>query len=204
MYYITPQTNAPQGVLNDYDLASWVGNKTVNNDRTGTIPFMALDLLNGGLEACVPRLYRHDAESFTWVLAYLSVATIEYTRKGGSVKFSWPPEMDAWFDENRVAHRASKQSLGLQYGDEVPVPERYARYTATTRQLIAYWVNRYASSSTSAKRGAAIPGDEDAAAALKALITKMEILLEGDMPDVFVELRTLLLRAIDMPTVLIV
>ncbi|KAF9647680.1 hypothetical protein BDM02DRAFT_2526506 [Thelephora ganbajun] len=199
MYYVTPQTNAPRGVLNDYDLASWAGKETVNNGRTGTIPFMALDLLNGGLEACVPRLYRHDAESFTWVLAYLSVVTIERKHKGGSAKFSWPPEMDAWFEENRVTHRSSKQSLGMQYGDEVPVPEHYARYTTTIRQLITYWVNRYASSSMEAKRGAAMPGDEDATATLKVLIAKMGK-FEGDAPDVFAGVKALLHGAVDVPT----
>jgi len=75
------------------------------------------------------RLYRHNAEPLTWVLAYRSVVTIERTRRGDAVKFSWPSEMDAWFDENRVTHLSSKQSLDVQCGNKVPVPERYARYT---------------------------------------------------------------------------
>ncbi|KAH9934131.1 uncharacterized protein B0H18DRAFT_1101692 [Fomitopsis serialis] len=45
------------------------------SERTGTIPFMALDLLrdaywNGNLE----RLYRHDLESFVWVVLYFAWA----------------------------------------------------------------------------------------------------------------------------------
>ena len=52
--------------------------------------------------------------------------------------------------------------------------------TATIRQLIVYWVNRYASS------------------------TKVETPFEGGVPNVFLESRALLLKAIDMLTVLVV
>ena len=78
MYAILAKTGKRIGIVNDLDLATWVGSLTTNNDRTGTIPFMAIDLLNGGLEDRIPRLYRHDLESFSWVLAYITVADIEY------------------------------------------------------------------------------------------------------------------------------
>ena len=56
MHDIPSKTGIPVGVVNDFDLAS-VDHSTTNNDRTGTIPFMAIDLLNGGLETRIPRLY---------------------------------------------------------------------------------------------------------------------------------------------------
>jgi hypothetical protein len=61
------------GILNDFDLAHLNGRpRPSGSDRTGTMPFMALNLLtveawNGKVE----RLYRHDCESFAWVLLWI-------------------------------------------------------------------------------------------------------------------------------------
>ncbi|KAG2107959.1 uncharacterized protein F5147DRAFT_837161 [Suillus discolor] len=61
------------GVLNDYDLSSLanaVGPQ--GNERTGTVPFMALELLTkDGQQGKVKHLYRHDLESFMWVFAWI-------------------------------------------------------------------------------------------------------------------------------------
>lgn len=60
--------------LNDFDLAHVRGHpKPSGWERTGTMPFMAVELLteeawNGQVE----RLYRHDCESFAWVLVWIS------------------------------------------------------------------------------------------------------------------------------------
>jgi len=63
----------PIGVLNDYDLSSLanvVGPQ--GNERTGTVPFMALDLLTAKAQRGeVKHLYRHDLESFMWVFAWV-------------------------------------------------------------------------------------------------------------------------------------
>ncbi|KAG8990627.1 hypothetical protein FRB94_004534 [Tulasnella sp. JGI-2019a] len=62
------------GVLNDFDLATMVGAKhATNSERTGTLPFMALDLLTRkGCNGEVEHLYRHDLESFLWVLVWIT------------------------------------------------------------------------------------------------------------------------------------
>ncbi|KAG1893861.1 uncharacterized protein F5891DRAFT_985493 [Suillus fuscotomentosus] len=54
------------GVLNDYDLSSLADDPGPRgNERTGTVPFMALDLLTkDGQQGKVKHLYRHDLESF--------------------------------------------------------------------------------------------------------------------------------------------
>ncbi|KAG2114188.1 uncharacterized protein F5147DRAFT_607426 [Suillus discolor] len=61
------------GVLNDYDLSSLanvVGPQ--GNERTGTVPFMALDLLTEKAQRGeVKHLYRHDLESFMWVFIWI-------------------------------------------------------------------------------------------------------------------------------------
>jgi len=60
-------------VLNDYDLSSMKDIPT-GRERTGTIPFMATDLLTpAAINGEVEHLYQHDAESFIWVLTWVSL-----------------------------------------------------------------------------------------------------------------------------------
>ena len=57
------------GVLNDWDLATALSaSSTPNTDRTGTVPFMASQLLS---TQNVPHLFRHDVESFMWVFLWV-------------------------------------------------------------------------------------------------------------------------------------
>jgi hypothetical protein len=66
------------GVLNDFDLSTIMnpGDRNPNRrgfERTGTLPFMALELLeNEGFDGKVPRRYEHELESFSWVLVWVS------------------------------------------------------------------------------------------------------------------------------------
>ncbi|KAF9245413.1 hypothetical protein BU15DRAFT_34896, partial [Melanogaster broomeanus] len=61
------------GVLNDYDLAPLTSSENpLGYERTGTIPFMAIDLLDAnGQDGAVRHLYRHDMESFIWVFIWI-------------------------------------------------------------------------------------------------------------------------------------
>ncbi|KAG2340740.1 hypothetical protein BDR05DRAFT_966616 [Suillus weaverae] len=63
------------GVLNDYDLSSLANVQgPQGNERTGTVPFMARELLTeDGQRGKVKHLYRHDLESFMWVFAWISL-----------------------------------------------------------------------------------------------------------------------------------
>jgi len=67
------------GILNDFDLARFADQVGASGqDNTGTLPFMALDLLSKkGLRGETPRRYRHEAESFAWCLICLYFATVE-------------------------------------------------------------------------------------------------------------------------------
>ncbi|KAG8917850.1 hypothetical protein FRC02_002828 [Tulasnella sp. 418] len=65
------------GVLNDYDLSTLTppgcDQGPTGTDRTGTLPFMALDLLQPeALAGEVEHQYRHDFESFIWVLTWIA------------------------------------------------------------------------------------------------------------------------------------
>ncbi|KAG2353656.1 hypothetical protein BDR07DRAFT_1432487 [Suillus spraguei] len=60
------------GVLNDYDLSSFKRDGPSGLERTGTVPFMAVDLLTTeAIAGEVEHLYAHDAESFVWVLTWV-------------------------------------------------------------------------------------------------------------------------------------
>src|SRR6266852_4937415 len=62
------------GVLNDWDLSrvrTETGVQHVGGERTGTIPFMALDLMTPEFwRGDKPPLYRHDLEGFIWTLPW--------------------------------------------------------------------------------------------------------------------------------------
>ena len=70
---------APVGVLNDFDLASIMEPGATSPPmtgirRTGTPIFISVDLLSDeALSVGVPRVYRHDLESFAWILLYASI-----------------------------------------------------------------------------------------------------------------------------------
>ncbi|KAF9218454.1 hypothetical protein BS17DRAFT_811680 [Gyrodon lividus] len=70
MYYMTDE--GVMGVLNDFDLASVRGDGRSGNARTGTIPFMAIELLReDGQSGSVEHIYRHDMESFICVFIWI-------------------------------------------------------------------------------------------------------------------------------------
>jgi serine/threonine protein kinase len=61
------------GVLNDFDLSS-TQDTPLGQERTGTVPFMALDLLTKeAIEGQVKHTYQHDAEAFIWVLTWVCI-----------------------------------------------------------------------------------------------------------------------------------
>jgi serine/threonine protein kinase len=64
-----------RGYLIDFDLASLAGRDSHNLDRTGTMPFMALELLKsvGRGQAPILHAYAHDAEAVCWVVLWLGV-----------------------------------------------------------------------------------------------------------------------------------
>ena len=198
MYSVSP-TGKVEGVLNDYDLASWNKFPTTNSDRTGTVPFMALELLRGGLEQRIPRLYRHDAESFVWVLTYLTTITIEYN--GHSVKISRPPDLDPWFKDDFRTHHTSKQAFDRKYGREPLIPGHHVRYPTTVRRLMAYWIE-FDGALLDSKKGRPVELEIDNPKdALEGLINGVERASGADAQRGFTKVKALLLEAIETPKV---
>ncbi|KAH7923107.1 hypothetical protein BV22DRAFT_1121048 [Leucogyrophana mollusca] len=72
MYYCNAEGVAV-GVLNDFDLSSTTKGRQ-SNKRTGTIAFMAIELLTQTvLDGHETHEYHHAAESFIWVLAWVTL-----------------------------------------------------------------------------------------------------------------------------------
>ncbi|KAH7918217.1 hypothetical protein BV22DRAFT_994988, partial [Leucogyrophana mollusca] len=73
MMYYRDALGRAVGVLNDFDLSSLADNEGLSgHQRMGTVPFMARGLLSPeGLDGEITHMYRHDAESFIWVLVWV-------------------------------------------------------------------------------------------------------------------------------------
>lgn len=71
--YRVDKEEGVMGVLNDYDLASTEEIAT-GNECTGTVPFMAVALLEDkALQGKIKHTYEDEAESFIWVLVWISL-----------------------------------------------------------------------------------------------------------------------------------
>jgi len=216
MYDIS-EADEPVGIVNDFDLAAWVDRQTTNNDRTGTIPFMAIDLLDGGLDDRIPRLYRHDMESFVWVLTYITVANKQYEDR--AIKISPLKEVGAWFKDNdhadRGAHIKTKRLLQFDYASyKQPVTSGYFHYRKVVQRMVRYWCEfhqilqdnmheqpLFLKTSNDSGEGPAPGGLEvdadDPRGSLELFVTKVEKSLgEGGIGEGFAEVKTLLLEAI--------
>ena len=211
MYDVCAETGVPVGIVNDFDLATWVDHPTTNNDRTGTIPFMAIDLLDGGLDRRIPRLYRHDLESFIWVLAYITVTYKEYTDH--NIKLS-SPGVGAWFkdrdEEDRKAHIASKRFFHLEYGKRQPIFEFCRDYAGVVKQMIRYWADFHDTEDTPRFELPALmrvlvqkpitnnPELDEPRSTVRNFMAAVEELLGEHVPGGgFAEVKTLLLKAIE-------
>ena len=215
LMYCISKDGGPLGIINDFDLATWIGHSTTNNDRTGTIPFMAIDLLDGGLDRCIPRLYRHDLESFSWVLAYITVANIQY--EGQTITISPPLGAEPWFQDgdrsDRAAHIGSKWHFHSEYGRaRARVLDRYYCYFNDIQRILQYWTNFH-----DALRGKIQPLDSDAdpvqlederifgepegddpAGTLELFVNEVDRLLVGAEAG-FTDVKASLLEAIETP-----
>jgi len=100
------------GVLIDFDLAILCGSPSTNTERTGTMHFMALDMLESiAANTHQSHLYRHDAESFLWVAIWVCG-----TYEGGKERLDAP--FKAWTQGDARHCRAFKvEFLSNNWGD---------------------------------------------------------------------------------------
>jgi len=130
------------GVLNDFDLAKFAGQAGASGqENTGTLPFMALDLLSEeGLRGVIPRRYRHEAESFTWTLVCLCLATVE-NGKGKNLTMD-PHPLRKWFEDWESSRDAK---IALQWRGHIrsDIPLVHSNAKTLARALHKYWLDRF-------------------------------------------------------------
>ncbi|TFY56161.1 hypothetical protein EVG20_g9035 [Dentipellis fragilis] len=123
------------GILNDWDLCEEVDTDPKNHTatsrhRTGTLPFMAMELLSD--KPPIHR-YRHDLESFFWILIW-AVYHFELNgkeRRPNDLVNSW---MQGTWKEMALAKRDF-----LAGGDEI-VSDLLSKTTLAFRPLIRTWI----------------------------------------------------------------
>lgn len=126
------------GVLIDLDLAldiNTTGKQPASSlHRTGTLPFMALDLLHD--DDNYPQYHRHDLESFVYVLAWIA-ARYEDGSETNSMVFelwhhdNWSINLNDKFGFLHFSPSYDDFSLSTQYEFLEPVIESYRRLLGT-------------------------------------------------------------------------
>ena len=110
-----------QGVLNDYDLSRHRVDGHVERqgeERTATIPFLALDLLDPDFFAGkIPLEYRHEAESLKWAFLYFVCKNAPTNSDGTSVH--------DWMTNSPVNCRRAKLDFVRQRISVAPSYEAY-------------------------------------------------------------------------------
>jgi hypothetical protein len=134
-----PETK--RGVLNDFDLARLGGpnREPSGKDNTGTLPFLALDLLDERASCgLVRRRYRHDAESFTWYLIHICICMKKYDQ--GKIRTISPHPLPSWYWDLYRCHYSKMTLAGNGFLTEFPLHENIRPLVA---ELYNHWKTRY-------------------------------------------------------------
>jgi hypothetical protein len=130
-----------RGVLNDFDLARFTApDRTPSaRDNTGTLPFLAMDLLNEeALRGGVRRLYRHDAESFAWCLIYICICMDKDNQ--GLIGTLNPHPLSPWFMD--MAHCLNSKNTLSDVGLLRGFPLHH-KINPLANELYNCWAGRY-------------------------------------------------------------
>ncbi|KAF8875297.1 hypothetical protein BD779DRAFT_1563794 [Infundibulicybe gibba] len=130
-----------RGILNDFDLALLrIHRSPSGTERTGTMPFMALDLLEKpAWNGEVRREYRHDAESFAWVLLWICC-----TYRNGKELPIRPLQGFIQRDFNTTYEKKLAMSRRLDDGSLEPTASyRKEYFTAASNLLIGYGIRHF-------------------------------------------------------------
>ncbi|KAF5313661.1 hypothetical protein D9611_010168 [Ephemerocybe angulata] len=119
---ISQRGGDPKGLLNDWDMASFVEaiadkiSSAHNHNRTGTLPFMALDIIYPTTRTVHPKehWYRHDLESFFYILVW---ASIHYNLQEKTRDKEVHPSLVPWTSGDAETHALAKNSF-LRPGDD--------------------------------------------------------------------------------------
>ena len=186
-----------RGVLNDFNLARWnrQDGKPSGKENTGTMPFMALDLLNPeASRGMVQRRYRHDAESFAWCLVYICVCMKK--AENGKILVISPHPLLSWFRNPDASSRSKTEEETVRLLKEVPLHKSSKDLAAALRH---HWVTRFKNHSQATSLASVGPPaiSEDLPAHLKTMsgraITTVEAYKEPSELKSFQQVYQLLL-----------
>jgi hypothetical protein len=129
--------NENRGILNDYDLAYLNGqNLPTGTEHTGTMPFMALELLTKkALAGKVTRQYRHDCESFAWVLLWICC------RYDEGIEIKNAP-LNELITDNHIQCFKEKQAI-LSNLDEISPTPSYQAFWSASKVLIGQFAKEH-------------------------------------------------------------
>ncbi|KAK7440208.1 hypothetical protein VKT23_017150 [Stygiomarasmius scandens] len=121
------------GVLNDFDLASKLPppQKLTSLQRTGTKPFMALDLLNPNWE--MGHGYRHDLESLFYVVLIFCCHYDKHASSAQLQKIQGTRPFDDWFTASTDIVRKSKADFFL--GNNIDVTKHFHSFKVCLTRL---------------------------------------------------------------------
>lgn len=121
------------GVLNDFDLASRSNSESSNgpisNQRTGTRPYMALDLLN--TESTSDHKYRHDLESLFYIIFCLAC---RYEKPGHLLV---DPPYDDWFSGTDYSIWKAKLSAFFYCSKVTPYFSEFSPWVTALHEMIS-------------------------------------------------------------------
>jgi len=126
------------GVLNDFDLSTIMkpGSPHPNRqglERTGTLPFMATELLHEkGFGGKIPRRYRHELESFAWVLVWVSRCVV------GGKECKRPQRLKQWLSNNNDQVFMSKLAF-IRDHREIPTTPDYESLGMVIESWVDIW-----------------------------------------------------------------
>ena len=110
MFKRDADSKSAKGIVNDWDMASHLDSVTgevptsTARHRTGTIPFMAIDLLSADPPV---HLYRHDLESFFYILVWAAIHFDIPSKK----RLRTHPDLEEWDDDSLRKARKSKIAM---------------------------------------------------------------------------------------------
>ncbi|KAJ3892940.1 protein kinase [Lentinula edodes] len=119
------------GVLNDFDLSSRVRDMDkgpTSNQRTGTRPFMSVDLLSPVWEG--GHLYRHDLESLFYIMLCLAC---RYNAPG--VPAAEPRAYSKWFNGSDADIFENKTTLLHDSFQSLPIQSYFAGFKRPLRKI---------------------------------------------------------------------
>ncbi|KAF9060933.1 hypothetical protein BDP27DRAFT_1491029 [Rhodocollybia butyracea] len=123
------------GVLSDWDLSSPVDDHgsiaPLNSERTGTYPFLAADLLT---DTPPEHLYRHDLESFFYVLIWLG---LHYSLNGEALP-TVHPEVKAWDDDD--CHDSAQKDKRRMFISHSGVEDFCEEFNPSFAPLVDQWI----------------------------------------------------------------